>query len=145
MPPPVVQFSFGSFGDIVTLIQIALYVKKLVTGHMSFQSELRDIAEFLTNYVTVLLAIQSVLESPQAQALPPEACNAIIFSLQASLKSLTDFQSRTENFVGEVSGFAQLVRMVWRTFNSQADFQDLQKRLLDHGNVITQVLSLCNL
>ena len=82
MPPAVLQFSFGSFGDIVTLIQIALYIKNLIAGHIDLQDALKDLSEFLNSYASVLLAIQSVLQSHQARILPPTVHNAIGYFYQ---------------------------------------------------------------
>ena len=152
MPPAVVQFSFGSFGDIVTLIQITLYIKNLIAGHIDLQDALRDLSEFLNNYASVLLVIQSVLQSPQARTLPRAARNAIVYSIKASVKLLTEFQSKAEASMGSrsgdggISGLAQVVlRTFWWSFRSQADFEELQKRLRDHSSVITQMLTLCGL
>ena len=152
MPPAVVQLSFGSFGDIVTLIQITLYIKNLIAGRINLQDELKDLSEFLNNYASVLLAIQSVLQSPQARTLPPTVHNAIVYSIKASVKLLTEFQSRTEASMGsrpgggEISRLAQVVlRTFWWSFRSQADFEELQKRLRDHSSLITQMFTLCGL
>lgn len=70
------------------------------------------------------------------------------YSLRASIKLLNEFHSQLEETTASArsSGLRQLVmRALWWSLRSEADFKELQERLRDHGDIITRMLALCRL
>lgn len=144
MPRAIAQFSFGSFGDIVTLIEVALILKDCLVDGASVRRDLLEFAQFLDIYVEILYCIQAVLLSPRARKIQKSSKNAIEHALTTSTRLVEELLIRLQSFNSATWPLLILQAFHW-AFCAKAELSNLRKKLLEQGNLMTQILSLSGL
>ncbi|CAL1699188.1 unnamed protein product [Somion occarium] len=145
MPTAVVHFTFGSFGDIIALIQLAIALKDCLADGATMRKDLEDFVHFLELYISALQCIKSVLESRSAQQLQPSSRNAIKYALAVSVNLVQDFQSQIDGFKLPQWWASVLLRTFRWAFCTKKALSELQEKLLAQSNMITLLLSLSGL
>ncbi|CAL1699190.1 unnamed protein product [Somion occarium] len=147
MPNLALQLMFGSFGDIVTLIDLAVKLKDCLIDGVHMREEVQEFVQFLDRYVTTLHCIRSVLSSASAQQIPTSLKNAIGHALAESKRLVQVFFAQLDSFRpvkwwGSTASVLQAFR--W-ALCSKKTLSELQEKLIAQGNSTTLLLSLSGL
>ncbi|KAK7691039.1 hypothetical protein QCA50_006142 [Cerrena zonata] len=140
MPVPVAQLAFGSFGDIVTLIQIAMIIQDIVVKNIAFHNRMKALSTFIDDYIGGLVCLRCIIDTPATQSLPPEAKTAINGALARSTSLLEKFRNKVERS-SRRSTIQRFIQRLWFSFLSSPQFKELRESLSSESTFMTQMFS----
>ena len=144
MPP--IAFSFGSFGDIVALIQLASSIQQLFADS-DIPDECQNLVEYLTVFNHTLAAVQERLRT---SSLAIATDNAIRHSIAICRQLIQDFEDETRLWQRSrrltrsagwfaLDSFCQ--RLSWIT-RIRPEAEKLRERLQSQAQIINLLLAL---
>ena len=150
----VVAFTFGSFGDIITIIQLAHSIQKALSDTRGSAAECRNLIAYLGAYTTTLECVQNAFDSrntayaaPLRLAFSGPAANAISRSIAISYDRMKTFERKLECYRESLEGGSSgsWFRDAWRKVNwptIRQEAVDLQRELTAQAQIINIILTL---
>ncbi|KZV91144.1 hypothetical protein EXIGLDRAFT_103606 [Exidia glandulosa HHB12029] len=142
---PVLAFTFGSFGDIATILQLAWTVRRTL-GESA--GSLAPLIADIDVFTLALQQIKSVLETRTAAPVPEDLMNGIAHALERCFVSLVRIKQRIASFNAQVAGVVgnSVVReywvvLGWEILGGRREVEALKMRLSDQINVIQTLLA----
>ena len=141
----LLQPTFGSFGDFVTLIQITLEVKKLIQDGVMMRRDVRKFTLFLDHYCRTMYCIHCHLNSQLSYVPPCEDLNCINDAAEESTRLVHNFKIYMNSFRSD-SWWGQIIvqRVRWALVG-KAELVALKEGLISQRDTIHFTLSVANL
>ncbi|TFY77693.1 hypothetical protein EWM64_g6317, partial [Hericium alpestre] len=144
-----VSFSFGSFGDIISLIQIGHDIIKVLRNVKDASAGYQEFHDELQSTVNAVLGVEHLL-STEADTIAPSVKNGLDFAVKSSLKLMERMKIKISTFLPKTKGdtsrssamlFYTWKRIDWELFH-KGEWLDLRRRLKDQIGVMNVLLSL---
>ncbi len=139
-------FSFGSFGDIITIIQLSYSLAQALRDTGDSSSECQDLVEYLNAFGRNLDNLRPYL-SGRSRALDPAAVQQIHDALGTCDRLINEFMTKNVR-IRDPSGnkIVDMTRRVrWAVrwvLRAKDDAVELRQRLMAVGDIITRTLCM---
>ena len=148
----VVALTFGSFGDIIAVIQLAYSIQKALSDSAGSSTECKKLAQYLDHFTNALRSVQSMLGLVPAIAAEHQMHDSVNHAISASFRLLKEFEGRFERYrrrlVEDAITRDTVRRMLkiwyslkWLAIRSSA--ADLQRQLEGYVHIINVTLTSC--
>ncbi|KZV84386.1 hypothetical protein EXIGLDRAFT_753870 [Exidia glandulosa HHB12029] len=142
---PVLAFTFGSFGDIATILQLAWTIRRTLSESAG---SLAPLIADIDVFTRALQQINSFLETRAAAPVPEDLMNGIAHALERCFGSLMRIKQRIESFNAQLAGAVgkSVVReywavLGWEILGGRREVEALKMRLSDQIVVIQTLLA----
>ncbi|PSR71905.1 hypothetical protein PHLCEN_2v12249 [Hermanssonia centrifuga] len=153
---PIAAFTFGSFGDIVTIVQLAFAIKKALSDSRGSLAECRMLVAYLDDFtrsmdclkpwVSRALMSDGFTSDPTQPTLNQASLNAIRYAIATCERLLTEFKGKLSPYEaslvqgGSGNWFLDFRRRIgWRS-SLREDAIDLRRNLVAQGDELHQYL-----
>ncbi|KZV84400.1 hypothetical protein EXIGLDRAFT_727273 [Exidia glandulosa HHB12029] len=143
---PIAAFTFGSFGDIATILQLAWTIRKSLDESAGSVAQVRTVVADIDSFTQALQQIKAALSA--RASVPTELMNGVVHALEQCFKLLTQVKSRIDSFNSRVSGAvgAGVVRkywaaLGWEILGGKREVELLRGRLLEQITFIQTLLA----
>ena len=153
----VVGFTFGSFGDIITLIQLAQTVRKALSDARGSAAHCTSLMTYLDAFTQSLEIVRTRLEPfdgakgpiyPATSPLRPLEVQVILEHVATCYHVLETFSTTLQPYIKladshSAESFLEKVRRAWRKFryiSVQSEAEDVERRLTALTCSITMAL-----
>jgi len=145
-----VAFTFGSFGDIVVLIQLCCDLAATLRDSKRNPAEYRDLILELESFRQVLESIQRAITVKQFSSIPRSSINALDIHIQKCQKLINQFIARTQPKRSVVKGepgtnFWDFWWNVEWSLLRKGAMVELRTGLMEQRTAINVILSFFNL
>lgn len=148
----VIGFTFGSFGDVLSILKIAYDVRALLSESKGASEEYQQLlAELdLDTSLRTLHLVQGVFLAKDAASLPPDVQMAIEQSISNSRVIIFDLYAKIARFRDSLQkgGSGSMMRDSWRKIGwglfKQDELVESRRRLSEQTNIIRSLLGLSN-
>ena len=137
--------TFGSFGDIVTLVSLTIEVIKLIRDGVTMRRDLQPFDLFLEGYCQEILCLRSHLESGLLYLLPAEDRQCILDVVKHSKRLLEQFKTYLDGFRSTSRLGAALIQRIRWAIVGKREIVALRKDLDYQRGVIQSRLNIANL
>ncbi|PSR84398.1 hypothetical protein PHLCEN_2v5455 [Hermanssonia centrifuga] len=156
----IVAFTFGSFGDIFSLVGLAISIAKALSDSRGSSADCRELIDYLNAFVRHLYCSDDILSpfyadngssSDRSQPrLNRLAVIAIGSAIATCERLMTGFQTKFDPYQQSLvhGGSRRLGVDIWRKIrwmSFQTEVNDLRRKIDEQRDVIAMMLSLCNL
>ncbi|KZV84986.1 hypothetical protein EXIGLDRAFT_269121 [Exidia glandulosa HHB12029] len=145
-----VAFSFGSFGDITTVLQLAWSLKQILLEAGRGPSEIEELVTHIDVFTSALQQVKGVLEGRNADA-PPALANGISLALRTCLQILSGMHNSLEGqkkkitgAVGRSAWLTYLATCSWLLLGGKRKVEAAKKQLSEQVDAITTLLAVAN-
>lgn len=147
----IVGFTFGSFGDILSILQLVRTVQRLLSDSLGASSEYQDPLLELDRTLRVLHLVQGVttprhgsgslsINTHEDLRLSISRCRIVIFDLYVRIQKFRESLRK--------GGSGSRMRDSWRKIGwglfKVDELVDIRRKLKDEGDVITTLLDVSN-
>ncbi|EIM79400.1 uncharacterized protein STEHIDRAFT_163759 [Stereum hirsutum FP-91666 SS1] len=147
----IVGFTFGSFGDILSILQLARTVQRLLSDSLGASSEYQDLLLELDRMLRVLHLVQGAttprhgsgslsINTHEDLRLSITRCRIVIFDLYARIQKFRESLRK--------GGSGSRMRDSWRKIGwglfKVDELVDIRRKLKDEGDVIMTLLDVSN-
>lgn len=144
---PVAVFSIGSFGDIVTMLQLAFSIRAALSDASGASADVRALVADIDSFVQALRQVQLTLDARRA-ALTPDLVNGILHALSTCHNLLQHVQAQITSFQDSLSrnqgpAWRKYWAMTaWSMLGGKQRVDDLKRRLAEQLTVIQTYLAV---
>lgn len=147
----VIGFSFGSFGDIRSILKMAYDVRALLSESKGASEEYQHLLAELDASLRTLHLVQGVFLAKYAASLPPDVLTAIQQSVSNSRTLISGLYTQIARFRESLlkkGGSGTMMRDSWRKIGwglfKQDELVESQRRLSEQTSIIRTLLGLSN-
>lgn len=146
----VIGFTFGSFGDVLSILKIAYDVRALLSESKGASEEYQQLLAELDASLRTLHLVQGVFLAKDAASLPPDVQMAIQQSVSNSRTLILDLYVKIARFRSSLQkgGSGSMMRDSWRKIGwglfKQDELIESRRRLSEQTNIIRSLLGLSN-
>ena len=137
--------TFGSFGDIVTLVGLTIEVIKLIRDGVTMRRDLRPFVLFLEGYRQEILCLHSHLESGLLYLLPDEDRQCILDAVKESKRLMEQFKTYMNGFRSTSRLGAALIQRIRWAIVGKKEIVALRKDLDYQRGVIQFRMNIASL
>ena len=137
--------TFGSFGDIVTLVSLTIEVIKLIRDGVTMRRDLRPFVLFLEGYCQEITCLRLHMESGLLHLLPAEDRQCIHNGVKESKRLMEQFKTYLDGFRSTSRlGAALIQRIRWAVVGKKV-IVSLRRDLDYQRGMIQSRLNIANL
>ncbi|EIM82301.1 uncharacterized protein STEHIDRAFT_160850 [Stereum hirsutum FP-91666 SS1] len=144
----VFAFTFGSFGDILSIVQLGYKVRTLLSESKGATEEYQQLLSELDTSLRTLHLVHGALFAKDAASLPPDVVKAIRQSVSNSWIIIFDIYSKIARFRDKLKkgGSGSMMRASWQKIGwglfKQDELVESRRRLSEQSSVIKTLLGL---
>ncbi|TFY66271.1 hypothetical protein EVG20_g4817 [Dentipellis fragilis] len=153
-------FTFGSFGDIITVVQLLNQVRRTLCDSTGSAAEYQALIADLDVFANVLSAVNDAFQPGSSESarpsrphrvngtLPPSIMNARRQALRTSYDLLRDIQRRISGYQASLKtgGSGSMMADSWRKIGwalfKQSELKEIRRRVMDQVEVLNILMSL---
>ncbi|EJD35123.1 hypothetical protein AURDEDRAFT_154936 [Auricularia subglabra TFB-10046 SS5] len=147
---PIVAFSFGSFGDIACVLQLAFQLRAVLSAASGASAEVRALVADFDQFTLAIQQAKAILEQPRS-GLQPDVRRAIQEALRRSQAVLRAAQGKIRAFevrmtrqLGHAAWRAHWAALAWEILGGRKEVDALRLRLSEHVALIQTYLSVAS-
>ncbi|CAL1699179.1 unnamed protein product [Somion occarium] len=149
---PVAAFTFGSFGDIVTIIELVVSLRNVLSESGDSGAEYKALLSYLESFTYSLECLKPLLSTQSGSSpIDSSAINAIRYAVACCEVLIREFKAKLgPPSSGEIStNTAEWFRNIWWKLQwasaTRHDAVELRSRLKAQGDIINRILSMSTL
>lgn len=144
----LVGFTFGSFGDIITIIGVVKQAHKALSESAGSSEDYQNLLADLDSFSQLLQTVQSVCSSVGPDGLPRSLENGIGEALGRSKVVLNEIYANIAGYQeslkkgGSGSWIEDSWRKIWWCLSKKEDIKEMRQRLSDCAQILDTLLSV---
>lgn len=142
-----VEFTFGSVGDIITLLQLSGSIVKLVIEIRGTSAEISVLVEDMDTFTHAVQQVQRVMLTPDR--ISQDVKNGLGLALKKCQEILLKIQTRITKYRSQILGTKgptiwrnTLAASSWTVFGGKSEVEELRKQLAEQVEMIRLLLSV---
>lgn len=146
-PMPVVAFSFGSFGDIAAILQLAYTIRRALSETAGASAEIADLIEHIDSFTRALHQIKAALAA--LDGVQSGLANGVAHALDICFRALHRVQTIIDAFHSKMStavGAAVWRRYwaicAWEILGGSREVDTLKRRMSEQLQIVQTLLAV---
>lgn len=146
----VIGFTFGSFGDVLSILKMAYDVRALLSESKGASDEYQQLLAELDTSLRTLHLVQGVFLAKDAASLPSDVQTAIQQSVSNSRTLISELYAKIARFRDSLQkgGSGSMMRDSWRKIGwglfKHDELVETRRRLSEQTSIIRSLLGLSN-
>ncbi|TFY76573.1 hypothetical protein EWM64_g7438 [Hericium alpestre] len=147
---PAIAFTFGAFGDIFSLIQLARSVQKALSESAGASMEYQDLVMEVDSFIKIVNCVHRTMSFHGPNRLPPSVENALNASLAICSVLIGKIGNKIIDYRESLrkGGGTRMMLDSWRKIGwglfAKNEMIDLQRRLAEQVEVMNTLLTLAH-
>ncbi|KZV84390.1 hypothetical protein EXIGLDRAFT_290589 [Exidia glandulosa HHB12029] len=143
---PIAAFTFGSFGDITAILQLAWAIRQSLSETGGAVAQVQMLITDIDTFTRALQQIKSALET--RASVPGDLMNGIALALEQCFKLLLRVKQRIDAYNSRITGAVGVgvlrhywAAVAWEILGGKNEVDALRKRLSEQVEVIQTLLA----